>query len=134
MIKYTVEKFEDYGHSDTGWHPDKNPVIVETAGFVPLEVKFKRFEEAGIRAQFSESEFTSSDLRDIYLHPDFSLNQYDDLEEIERKEAARQAYIEQLLASRQSVDKPGAETAERKAGDEPAAQQNSAQELSTSNQ
>ena len=31
---------------------EHNEYICETAGFVPLEVKFKRFEQAGIRAPF----------------------------------------------------------------------------------
>ena len=35
-----------------GWNED----IVETAGFVPLAVKFKQMEQAGIRAQFFQSE------------------------------------------------------------------------------
>ena len=33
-----------------GWDED----IVETAGFIPLEVRFKQMEQAGFRAQFFE--------------------------------------------------------------------------------
>ena len=73
-MKYTIDDWNNL-ERQSGWQPEKNPVIVETAGFVPLEVRFKRFEENGIRAQFSAAEFSSSDLRDIYLHPDFQINQ-----------------------------------------------------------
>ena len=48
----------------------ENDYIVETAGFVPLQVKFKRFEEQGTILQFQSSEFTASDLRQLYLSPD----------------------------------------------------------------
>ena len=37
-----------------GW----DEVIVETAGFVPLAVRFKQMEQAGYRARFNESEFS----------------------------------------------------------------------------
>lgn len=62
-----------------------NEEIVETAGFVPLEVKFKQFEQNGLRAQFMESDFTSSDLRQIYLSPDLQIYPGDDLIDIENK-------------------------------------------------
>lgn len=75
---------------------EDNSYITETAGFVPLEVKFKRFEQAGQVMQFSVSEFTSSDLRSIYLNPDFDITPEDDYEEIQEKLIARNEYILQL--------------------------------------
>ena len=64
--------YEPEYHSPTpypnieGWNED----IVETAGFIPLEVRFKQMEQAGYRAQFFESEFSSKDVSDMYLnHP-----------------------------------------------------------------
>lgn len=75
-----------------GW----DEVIVETAGFVPLEVRFKQMELAGYRAQFQASDFTSSDLRDIYLAPDLSYSEDDELEDIMEKERMRSALIEQI--------------------------------------
>lgn len=75
-----------------GW----DDVIVETAGFVPLEVRFKQMELAGYRAQFQASDFTSSDLRDIYLAPDLSYSEDDELEDIMEKERMRSALIEQI--------------------------------------
>lgn len=76
-----------------GWDDD----IVETAGFVPLEVRFKQMEQAGIRAQFHESEFTSRDMSDMYLnHPEFDLTPEDDIEEAMEKIALREAWINQV--------------------------------------
>lgn len=75
-----------------GW----DELIVETAGFVPLEVRFKQMELAGYRAQFQASDFTSSDLRDIYLAPDLSYSEADELEDIMEKERMRSALIEQI--------------------------------------
>ena len=69
---------------------DFGKVVVETAGFVPLEVRFKRMQENGIIAQFHEGDFTSSDWRDIYLnHPDFDIDENDELEDIQEKQAMR---------------------------------------------
>lgn len=92
---YVHEKWTapDYTVEDEGW----NEYITETAGFVPLEVRFKQMEQAGIRRQFLESDFTSSDLRDIYLHPDFTYDENAELEEIDAKRRAQREYIEYLL-------------------------------------
>ena len=76
-----------------GWDED----IVETAGFIPLEVRFKQMEQAGIRAQFFESEFSSKNVQDMYLnHPEFDLSPEDDLEEAMDKIQLRQAWINQV--------------------------------------
>ena len=73
-----------------GWDED----IVETAGFIPLEVRFKQMEQAGIRAQFFESEFGSKDFSDMYLnHPEFDLTPEDDIEEAFEKIQLRQEWI-----------------------------------------
>lgn len=73
-----------------------NEYIVETAGFVPLEVKMKQFEQNGIIAQFMTSDFTSNDYRDIYLNPDFEINPEDDLEDINEKLRARKEFAEKI--------------------------------------
>ena len=50
---------------------ENNPYICETAGFEPLEVKFKRFEQNGIIAALQSEMFNSHDYREIYLdNPD----------------------------------------------------------------
>lgn len=80
-----------------GWDED----IVETAGFIPLEVRFKQMEQAGIRAQFLQSEFTSFDVRDMYLnHPEFDLNGDEDMEEALQKIQLRNAWIEHVKAEK----------------------------------
>lgn len=74
-----------------------NQVIVETAGFIPLEVKFKQMEQAGYRAQFFQSEFTSHDVTDMYLnHPEFDITPEDDIEEALVKMELRRNYIESV--------------------------------------
>lgn len=71
---------------------DHNEKIVETAGFIPLDVKFKRFEQNGLIAQFNTSEFTSNDFRNLYANPDFEIYPDDEFEEIEEKIAAYNDY------------------------------------------
>lgn len=41
--------------------------MVETAGFVPLEVRFQRLIENGQRVQLQAQEFDSVDMRKLYL-------------------------------------------------------------------
>lgn len=74
-----------------------NREITETAGFVPLEVRFKQMEQAGYRARFFESEFTSKDVTDMYLnHPEFDLTSEDDFEDMVEKMELRNAYIQSI--------------------------------------
>ena len=53
--KVTVYELEEHFPTPypeiENWDED----IVETAGFIPLEVRFKQMEQAGFRAQFSIS-------------------------------------------------------------------------------
>lgn len=73
-----------------------NEYICETAGFVPLEVKFKRFEQAGIRARISSSDYTSSDYRDMYLNPDYQVYPDDEIEDVEESFRALHDHIEKV--------------------------------------
>lgn len=76
-----------------GWDED----IVETAGFIPLEVRFKQMEQAGIRAQFFESEFSSKNVQDMYLnHPEFDLTPEDEIEEAMEKINLRMQWIQHV--------------------------------------
>lgn len=87
--KPTEYKFTKEGLKS--WSKD----IVETAGFVPLEVRFKQMEQAGYRARFFESEFTSKDVTDMYLnHPEFDINPEDDVEDMIEKMELRAKYIQ----------------------------------------
>lgn len=87
MKKYNLEVMtaDEVRKLSANLPKDKNKVIVETAGFVPLEVKFKQFEQNGIINQLHNSDFTSSDYRDMYLHEDFDITPEDDLEEAHEK-------------------------------------------------
>lgn len=79
---------------------EKNPLIVETAGFIPLEVKFKRFEQAGLKSQFSATEFTSSDYREMYLGPNTEIYMTDDFEEITEKLALQEIVKQNIINSK----------------------------------
>lgn len=85
--------------------------IVETAGFIPLEVRFKKLQENGQRVILRASEFDSIDMRKMYLDDEFRVEPDDDLEEIEEKLMKRQAYINSLREERiketnEKEDKP----------------------------
>ena len=43
-----------------------NEYIVESAGFIPLSVKFKQFEQNGYIAKFNVDDFDSSDYNSLY--------------------------------------------------------------------
>lgn len=95
-VEWELERHSPKSYPEIeGW----NDEITETAGFIPLEVRFKQMEQAGIRAQFFESEFTSKDVQDMYLnHPEFDLTPEDDIEEALEKIELRQAWIAQVKA------------------------------------
>ena len=104
-----------------GWDED----IVETAGFIPLDVRFKQMEQAGFRAQFFESEFSSKDVSDMYLnHPEFDITAEDDIEEAMEKMELRAAYIEQVkseIMKRKKAEEEAAMKSEaKKSGEEEA--------------
>lgn len=108
-------KYEFTPEEEKAWKED----IVETAGFVPLEVRFKQMEQAGYRARFFESEFTSKDVSDMYLnHPEFDITAEDDMEDAMQKIMLRQAYINQVkeeARKRAEIEAQEEEEAERNA-------------------
>ena len=115
-IKWEVERHSPTPYPEiAGWNED----IVETAGFIPLEVRFKQMEQAGMRAQFFESEFGSKDFTDMYLnHPEFDLTPEDDIEEAMEKIQLRQAWIESVKTEarkRSEIEAQKKEAAERAA-------------------
>lgn len=69
---YSSESFEfDDSKTDMWITKDGKPAkgneyIVETAGFVPLSVKFKQFEQNGYIAKFNVDDFDSSDYAKLY--------------------------------------------------------------------
>lgn len=80
---------------------ENNPDIVETAGFEPLEVKFKRLEQNGLVARLSSDMFNSHDYREIYLNqPDLDIDPEDEIEDISEKLAARQELIKTVQAKK----------------------------------
>lgn len=114
---YVIDSRKPIKYPDIeGW--DEN--IVETAGFIPLAVRFKQMEQAGYRARFNESEFSSRDITDMYLnHPEYDIQPDDDFEEAQEKFELRQAYIKEIqksiLQRKQGIEAEKKETAERTA-------------------
>lgn len=49
-----------------GKSAEGNEYIVESAGFIPLSVKFKQFEQNGYIARFKVDDFDSSDYASLY--------------------------------------------------------------------
>lgn len=52
--------------TNDGKPAEGNEYIVESAGFVPLSVKFKQFEQNGYLAKFNVDDFDSSDYNSLY--------------------------------------------------------------------
>lgn len=77
-----------------------NERVVETAGYVPLEVRMKQMEQAGLRQQFVMGDLSPDDLRAAWLSQDFEITPDDELEEVLAKTAARNEFLEKLKADR----------------------------------
>lgn len=73
-------------------------VITETAGFVPLEVRFQKLIENGIRLQLDAKEFDSVDMRKMYLDDEFRVEPEDELEDIQVKLEKRAAFLAEFRA------------------------------------
>lgn len=95
------------------WHK----VVTETAGFVPLEVRFQRLFENGVRVQLRAQEFDSVDMRKLYLDDEFRVEPDDELEDIEVKLQKRQAYLNELKSLKANANNavgPEVKTSEAK--------------------
>lgn len=79
---------------------NKDEVLVETAGFVPLDVRMKQMEQQGYIAQYQASDFTSDDLRAIWLDPELEILPGDDLEEIQEKSLRREMLRQEILSKK----------------------------------
>lgn len=72
-IKYYESQSFEYDNSrkeqwitQDGKPAEGNEYIVESAGFIPLSVKFKQFEQNGYIAKFNVDDFDSSDYNSLY--------------------------------------------------------------------
>lgn len=81
--------------------PFWNEQVTETAGFVPLEVRMKQMEQAGLLQQAMLQEVTADDLREAWLSSDFEISPDDELEEVIAKDRARREFIETIKVQRQ---------------------------------
>lgn len=102
--KYEPEKFDMKSFLtalELNKPEDADEVLVETAGFEPLDVKLYKMHQAGIVAQFNVGELTSQDLRDIYLNPDFSIDEDDDFEDVAEKLRAQDEFMRERKLQRE---------------------------------
>ncbi|WP_373761537.1 MULTISPECIES: hypothetical protein [Jeotgalibaca] len=60
------DSLKDIWITEDGKPAKGNEYIVESAGFVPLSVKFKQFEQNGYIAKFNVDDFDSSDYSKLY--------------------------------------------------------------------
>ena len=77
-----------------------NDYLVETAGFVPLSVRFKQFTENGIvsrlRAEQYDTDLPISELENAFQMSEFDVNEDDDIFTATEKINARKNYIAEL--------------------------------------
>lgn len=102
MVKksiFALQQSEDF-HEQWKVPEDWREIIVETAGFVPLEVRFQRLIESGQRVQLRSQEFDSVDMRKLYLDDEYRIEPDDDLEDIYGKMEARKVFVERLRSER----------------------------------
>lgn len=82
---------------------EKNDYLVETAGFVPLSVRFKQFTENGIvsrlRAEQYDTDLPISELENAFQMSEFDINDDDDIFTATEKINARKNYIAELKKS-----------------------------------
>ena len=80
-----------------------NEYLVETAGFVPLSVRFKQFTENGIvsrlRAEQYDTDLPVSELENAFQMSEFDINDDDDIFTATEKINARKNYIAELKKS-----------------------------------
>ena len=94
-----VQKEIDYRPCPTVELKD-NDYLVETAGFVPLSVRFKQFTENGIvsrlRAEQYDTDLPISELENAFQMSEFDVNDDDDIFTATDKINARKNYIAEL--------------------------------------
>lgn len=97
-----VQKKIDYRSCPTV-ELENNDYLVETAGFVPLSVRFKQFTENGIvsrlRAEQYDTDLPISELENAFQMAEFDVNDDDDIFTATEKINARKQYIAELKKS-----------------------------------
>ena len=76
---------------------EENPYIVETAGFVPLQIRFKQLQEAGYRQRLYHEQFDGTDIEAIEKNAEFDILAGDDLETVIHKQESKARSYQQLL-------------------------------------
>lgn len=89
---------------------ENNIPIVETAGFVPLQTRFKQLQEAGYRQRLFQEQYDGYDIEQIERNNDTDILAGDDLETVLRKqklkaEKYQQLYSQMLQETKQNLEK-----------------------------
>ena len=102
-----------------------NTYQVETAGFVPLSVRFKQFTENGVisrlRAEQYDTDLPISELENAFRMSDFDINDDDDIFTATDKINARRIYLAELkksysdLSAQKKAEKVGNNSTEKEA-------------------
>lgn len=74
--------------------------ICETAGFVPLDVRFKRLEQSGYVAQFFTHQFDTDDIRQIFMGEETQIYADDDEDIVRIKLYKQNKLREKILRSK----------------------------------
>lgn len=82
------------------WNED----LVDTTSYIPLDLRLKQLERAGVRARLKSTDFSMSELRQIYDNHELEYTKDDELEDILDKETKRRELIAQILKDKQSSE------------------------------
>lgn len=100
-MKYSIEKRKPLELDLSKF--SESAYIVETAQFVPMSVKFKRFVENGIMSRLRSEQYDTNlsvnELEKAFSMSEFTVNDDDDIFIATDKIKARNAYIEELKKS-----------------------------------
>ena len=118
---YNSESFEFDDTLNSEWitkdgkPAEGNEYTVETAGFVPLSVKFKQFEQNGYIAKFNVDDFDSSDYNrlysdDVLIGPDD--DEFDVADKIELFNQRKRELLAKKLAETNETEQSVAERSE----------------------
>lgn len=116
---YNSESFvfqnSDKSHwtTEDGKPAEGNEYIVETAGFVPLSVKFKQFEQNGYIAKFNVDDFDSSDYNSLYANDVLIGPEDDEFDIADKIELFRQRKFELLSKKLAETNETKQSVAER---------------------
>lgn len=112
--------------------------IVETAGFVDIETRFKRLEQSGYVAHFFREMFDTDDEREIYLGEDTQIYGDDDEETVNKKLYLQELKKQEIMSSKlgdlaETNDEEGRQDDRGSSESKPPSQRSSAESVQSTN-